>query len=245
MDQPGTARSDHTPHTPKAIYRQVGRWADRAAHAILTGNQREAHFAREKLHEHVVIATERLGMPDRFGPMDNPTSIIEDRTSDMLRRMTRTQLFDLIGKGLANDPLADIVLTRELIRRGELSEAAADGDEDIYLPLTGSRIDTVKNTINPGDTPWKGTRSYTRAGPNGYPATYKEILAEYSAGAAACDNNHPLDHSPHRKNRHHNPEKADFLHGVWQAGWRTRRSQILTAQINAGLAEKFAGLGHA
>ena len=244
MEQPGNARSAHTPRTPKAIYRQVGRWADRAAHAILTGNHAEAEIAREKLHEHVTIATERLGMPDRFGPVDNPTSIIEDCTSDMLRHMTRTQLFDRIGKGLANDPLADIVLTRELIRRGELSEAAEE-EEDLYLPLTGDRIETVKNTINPGDTPWKGTRSYTRAGRNGYPATYKEILAEYSAGAAACDNNHPLDHSPHRKNRHHNPEKADFLHGVWQAGWRTRRSQILTAQINAGLGEKFAGLGHA
>lgn len=234
-------KSPLTAHRPlDAAYRRVGYWADRAAHAILTQNKEDEAYAREKLEEALTTAYQRMGVHSSFGTEPSPHSIIESYGRNTLQKLSMQELFALVGKGLFNDPLADIVITRELIRRGELSETAAEDVHNKYLPLTGADTEQTPTPTSPKETPWRGKKNYASAGANGYPATYREILTEYAKGAEACDNNLPIS-TCLQGNRQSKPnERTLFLAGVWKAGWRRRRSQILHAQIASGAGEKFA-----
>lgn len=236
-------KSPLTSHRPlDAAYRRVGYWTDRAAHAILTENKEEETHAREKLEEALTTAYRRMGVHASFGADPSSHSVIEDYDRTTLQNLPLQELLALVGKGLFNDPLADIVITRELIRRGELSETAAQETHHKYLPLTGADTEQTPTPTTPKETPWRGKKSYASAGANGYPATYREILTEYASGAEACDSNLPIS-TCLQDNRQKPNERALFLAGVWKAGWRRRRSQILHAQIASGAGEKFAEQG--
>lgn len=226
------------PQGLKMTYQQVARWADEAIRAILAGDKEAARHASDMLHNTIAVAHQRMGLPDRFGTQPTTDSLLDRYSPGDITAMTTRQLYDLAKPGLHNDPLADTVITSELVRRGELSSEDIPIAPTDRLPLTGAPF-THTTTINPGEKPWKGSQRYSRAGANGYPATYAEILREYAAGGEACDNNRGLESCPHQQPDLPETEKTQFLTGVWKAGWRQRRTLIFNAQVTSGVGRRF------
>lgn len=226
----------------EATYRRVRYWTDRAARAVFNGDKEEDAHARTMLDETLLVAYERMGIDTAFSTPATSASIISDYTQNQIQALETRELYNLAAGGLNNDPIAELVISRELVRRNQLSGGIVADPPKPRLPLTGTVARPARRPLPPGKTPWRGRENYRRAGHNGYPATYHEMLVEYAAGGDACERNEPMEAYILRHSASQENEKSRFLAGVWKSGWRKRREQILHAQVEAGLGDNFPDL---
>lgn len=226
----------------EATYRRVRYWTDRAARAVFNEDPDEDAHARTMLDDSILTAYDRMGIDTCFRNPASASSIITTTTPEKLRDLEVRELYNLAAKGLSNDPIAELIISRELVRRGELSGSVIADPPQSRLPLTGTVAQPTGRPLPPGKTPWRGRDSYARAGHNGYPATYHEMLVEYAAGGDACERNEPMEAYILRHSTSQENEKSRFLAGVWKTGWRKRREQILHAQVEAGVGNEFSDL---
>lgn len=245
MERAGRPWQNTPPSTHRgleATYRRVRYWTDRAARAVLNEDHEEDAHARTMLDESILTAYDRMGIDTAFRTPASPDSILDNYTLEQLQNLENRELYNLAAKGLSSDPIAELVISRKLVRRGELSGSIVADPPQPRLPLTGAIAKPTGRPLPPGKTPWRGRDSYTRAGHNGYPATYHEMLVEYAAGGDSCERNEPMEAYVLRHSTSREDEKSRFLTGVWKAGWRKRREQILHAQVEAGICDKFSDL---